>query len=546
MPVFHLDGQPVEFEPGEKVLSAALRAGVEVPHYCFHPGLSVVATCRMCLVDVVDMGNGRPMPKLQTSCSMDAVEGMKVETQNTKTLEAREDVMEFLLINHPLDCPICDQSGECVLQDYSFEHGTGKSEMEYAKRVYGWRDIGTFVALERNRCIHCTRCDRFTREVTGTNEFGMYNRGHELTVDTYADRPMTNKFQGNMADICPVGAITDKEFRFKRRVWRLKKTPSICTGCSTGCNVTIEYDKNEVFRLKPRENPAVNRWWMCDEGRLSYRVMNERENRIMKPLGRVQGKLQPISFEQAYQALAERISTLNPGAGDVLVLTDTNASNEALFMFRKFAQDGLGAEQVYCPMPDWQQPESDFFINSLITTDKTPNRAGARELGLTGVADTAELATALAANPKVVIVLGNPFENATELRETLSKAQLIVSISTLFNGWAELADVVLPGQLHSEQNATYTNKQRRVQRTHSAVQAPRQTRPEWQIFADLLRVLDKDSGLDSADTVLQALGQEVPAFQNISLTGISEAGTLLPGESSDSGRSLVDLRTASA
>jgi NADH-quinone oxidoreductase subunit G len=546
MPVFHLDGQPVEFEPGEKVLSAALRAGVEVPHYCFHPGLSVVATCRMCLVDVVDMGNGRPMPKLQTSCSMDAVEGMKVETQNTKTLEAREDVMEFLLINHPLDCPICDQSGECVLQDYSFEHGTGKSEMEYAKRVYGWRDIGTFVALERNRCIHCTRCDRFTREVTGTNEFGMYNRGHELTVDTYADRPMTNKFQGNMADICPVGAITDKEFRFKRRVWRLKKTPSICTGCSTGCNVTIEYDKNEVFRLKPRENPAVNRWWMCDEGRLSYRVMNERENRIMKPLGRVQGKLQPVSFEQAYQALAERISILNPGAGGVLVLTDTNASNEALFMFRKFAQDGLGAEQVYCPMPDWQQPESDFFINSLITTDKTPNRAGARELGLTGVADTAELATALAANPKVVIVLGNPFENATELRETLSKAQLIVSISTLFNGWAEIADVVLPGQLHSEQNATYTNKQRRVQRTHSAVQAPRQTRPEWQIFADLLRVLDKDSGLDSADTVLQALGQEVPAFQNISLTGISEAGTLLPGESSDSGRSLVDLRTASA
>ena len=546
MPVFHLDGQPVEFEPGEKVLSAALRAGVEVPHYCFHPGLSVVATCRMCLVDVVDMGNGRPMPKLQTSCSMDAVEGMKVETKNTKTLEAREDVMEFLLINHPLDCPICDQSGECVLQDYSFEHGTGKSEMEYAKRVYGWRDVGTFVALERNRCIHCTRCDRFTREVTGTNEFGMYNRGHELTVDTYADRPMTNKFQGNMADICPVGAITDKEFRFKRRVWRLKKTPSICTGCSTGCNVTIEYDKNEVFRLKPRENPAVNRWWMCDEGRLSYRVMNERENRIMKPLGRVQGKLQPVSFEQAYQALAERISTLNPGAGGTLVLTDTNASNEALFMFRKFAQDGLGAEQVYCPMPDWQQPESDFFINSLITTDKTPNRAGARELGLTGVADTAELATALAANPKVVIVLGNPFENATELRETLSKAQLIVSISTLFNGWAEIADVVLPGQLHSEQNATYTNKQRRVQRTHSVVQAPRQTRPEWQIFADLLRVLDKDSGLDSADTVLQALGQEVPAFQNISLTGISEAGTLLPGESSDSGRSLVDLRTASA
>ena len=158
--------------------------------------------------------------------------------------------------------------------------------MEYSKRVYGWRDIGTFVALERNRCIHCTRCDRFTREITGTNEFGMFNRGHELTVDTYSDRPMTNQFQGNMADICPVGAITEKEFRFKRRVWKLKKTPSICVGCSTGCNVTIEYDKNEVFRLKPRDNPDVNRWWMCDQGRLTYKDLNIRESRIAHPLGK--------------------------------------------------------------------------------------------------------------------------------------------------------------------------------------------------------------------------------------------------------------------
>ena len=176
MPVFELDGKPVDFEPDEKILSAALRSGYEIPHYCYHPALAVVATCRMCMVDIVDMGNGRPAPKLQTSCSMDAVDGMKVVTQNEKVREARELVMEYLLINHPLDCPICDQSGECVLQDYSFEYGTGQSEMEYSKRVYGWRDVGTFVALERNRCIHCTRCDRFTREITGTNEFGMFNR----------------------------------------------------------------------------------------------------------------------------------------------------------------------------------------------------------------------------------------------------------------------------------------------------------------------------------------------------------------------------------
>ncbi|HIL87136.1 MAG TPA: hypothetical protein EYM25_00210, partial [Deltaproteobacteria bacterium] len=257
-------------------------------------------------------------------------------------------------------------------------------------------------------------------------------------------------------------------------------------------------------------------------------------------------ELQPISFEQAYQALAERIAALNPGAGGVLALTDTRASNEALFMLRKLAQEGLGAEQVFFPMPDWQQPDSDFFIDSLITTDKTPNRAGARELGLIGVADPTEIEAALEANPKVVLILGNPFEDAAELREKVGKAQLIVSISTLFNGWTDIADVVLPGQLHSEQDVTFTNKQRRVQRTHTAVQAPRQTRPEWQIFADLLRALDKDAGLNSVDAVLQALGQEVPTFEGISLSGLPGAGGLLPGDVNDPGRSVVDLRTASA
>ena len=384
MPSFELDGKTVEFEPGEKILSAAMRAGIQIPHYCYHPGMSVVATCRMCMVDVIDMGNGRPAPKLQTSCSMDAVEGMKVETMNEKVKDAKELVMEYLLINHPLDCPICDQSGECVLQDYSFEFGSGKSEMEYSKRVYGWRDIGTFVALERNRCIHCTRCDRFTREITGTNEFGMFNRGHELTVDTYSDRPMTNQFQGNMADICPVGAITEKEFRFKRRVWKLKKTPSICVGCSTGCYVTIEYDKNEVFRLKPRDNPDVNKWWMCDQGRLTYKDLNIRENRVAHPMGKTVEGFQEISWENAFSAIQEKISELQPTSNEVIGLVDSHASNEELYLFKKLLKEGFDSDQLFFPDLKWEQPVSDFFINSLITSDKSPNRAGARMLGLKG------------------------------------------------------------------------------------------------------------------------------------------------------------------
>ena len=536
MPVFYLDDQPIEFQPGEKVLPAALRAGADIPHYCYHPGLSIVATCRMCLVDVVDMGNGRPIPKLQTSCSMDAAPNMKIVTSNDKVSEARKLVMEFLLINHPLDCPVCDQSGECILQDYSYDHGTGKSEMEYNKRVYGIRDVGTFIQLERNRCIHCTRCDRFTREVTGTGEFGMFNRAHELTVDTFADRPMVNKFQGNMADICPVGALTEKEFRFKRRVWRLKKTSSLCTGCSTGCNTSIEYDKNEVFRMKPRENQAVNRWWMCDEGRLTYRMMNQREGRVMKPMGRIKGQLEAISWNQAFEAIADRVQELKPASAEVLALTDTRASNEELFMLKKLMREVFQSDQVLFPMPSWEQPDSDFFIDSIITTDRTPNRAGARELGLTGDTDGSLLKQAAEQPAKVVLILGNPFENEEAAREKIGDAQLLIQISPFLNAWSDLVDVVLPGQLHSEKVVTYTNKQRRVQRTEAALVPPRQSHPEWEVLAGLMRALGQEPQVDSVEGAFAALAQDVRSFAGMQLSALPADGQVLPGEANDPGR----------
>ena len=523
MPSFELDGKTVEFEPGEKILSAAMRAGIQIPHYCYHPGMSVVATCRMCMVDVIDMGNGRPAPKLQTSCSMDAVEGMKVETMNEKVKDAKELVMEYLLINHPLDCPICDQSGECVLQDYSFEFGSGKSEMEYSKRVYGWRDIGTFVALERNRCIHCTRCDRFTREITGTNEFGMFNRGHELTVDTYSDRPMTNQFQGNMADICPVGAITEKEFRFKRRVWKLKKTPSICVGCSTGCNVTIEYDKNEVFRLKPRDNPDVNKWWMCDQGRLTYKDLNIRENRVAHPLGKTAEGFQEISWENAFSAIREKISELQPTYNEVIGLVDTHASNEELYLFKKLLKEGFDSDQLFFPDVEWEQPVSDFFINSLITSDKNPNRAGARMLGLKGAKSSEEVTSKIPTGTKVLLVFGKPFEDENLLSQA-GNIPLVINIAAWQSGWSETADVTLPGRLHSEKDATYTNKAGRVQRVNTAIRAFHKTRPDWMILCGLMELLDVDNMADSAEAVFQELSENEKGFQGLQWESIGSDG----------------------
>ncbi|MBS1255282.1 MAG: NADH-quinone oxidoreductase chain 3 [Deltaproteobacteria bacterium] len=539
MPVFHIDGEPVEFEPGEKILSAALRRGKIIPHYCYHPGMSIVATCRMCVVDVIDLGNGRPAPKLQTACSVDAAEGMKVDTMNQKVEEGRKLVNEFLLINHPLDCPICDQSGECTLQDYSFEYGSGKSEMDYSKRVYGWRDIGTFVSLERNRCIQCSRCDRFTREITGTNEFGMFNRGHELTVDTFTDRTMTNKFQGNMADICPVGAITEKEFRFKRRAWKLKKNRSICTGCSTGCNVTIEHDRNEVFRLKPHENQNVNKWWMCDEGRLTYRIMNERKSRINRPLGRVGENLEGISWEEAYGAIAERVREMAPLAQNVIALTDTHASNEELFLIQKLLKDGFSSDNIFCPLPNWEQIESDFFINTLITTDKTPNRAGALALKIKGDAKNAKLKEAVKSDLKVVFVLGNPFETEHDLQQKIKTAQLVVHIGAYHNSWSEIADVVLPGQHYSEKIATYTNKQHLVQATDIAVKALRRSRPEWQILSELAEALGQNYDFTNINQVFDSMSRETKAFSGLNFDQIQSNGIELAQTAKDSGKKLI-------
>ena len=490
------------------------------------------------MVDVIDMGNGRPAPKLQTSCSMDAVEGMKVETMNEKVKDAKELVMEYLLINHPLDCPICDQSGECVLQDYSFEFGSGKSEMEYSKRVYGWRDIGTFVALERNRCIHCTRCDRFTREITGTNEFGMFNRGHELTVDTYSDRPMTNQFQGNMADICPVGAITEKEFRFKRRVWKLKKTPSICVGCSTGCNVTIEYDKNEVFRLKPRDNPDVNRWWMCDQGRLTYKDLNIRENRVAYPLGKTAEGFQEISWENAFSAIQEKISELQPTSNEVIGLADTHASNEELYLFKKLLKEGFDSDQLFFPDLEWEQPVSDFFINSLITSDKNPNRAGARMLGLKGAKSSEEVTSKIPTGTKVLMVFGKPFEDENLLSQA-GNIPLVINIAAWQSGWSETADVTLPGRLHSEKDATYTNKAGRVQRVNTAIRAFHKTRPDWMVLCGLMELLNLDNKADSAEAVFQELSEIEKAFKGLQWESIGSNGINAAQFDEDSGRNEV-------
>ena len=537
MPTIVLDGKEIEFAPGETLLRAALRHQTEIPHYCFHQGLAVTAQCRMCLVDIVDMGNGKGMPKLQTSCSTPATAGMKIESKSPKVREAQNLVNEFLLVNHPLDCPICDQAGECDLQDFSFHYGSGHSEMQYEKRTYGWRDVGTFIALERNRCIHCSRCERFSRDVEGSHDFGMFLRSHELTFDTFEDATITHKFQGNLADLCPVGAITNRDWRFKKRAWKFKKTPAVCTSCSTGCNVTVEHHQNTVYRIKPRENPAVNRWWMCDEGRIDFRDLNDRKTRIVEPHARVQGALRPAAWDALYQALGARLKELGAAGTQVVGLADTHATNEELFLFSLLLKEGFGGATAYFRAVEGKQQEQppphlkDAFLYTLITTDKSPNTAGAQALGLTGDPNGKQVAAALK-GAKAVLVLGDPYagEGDAAIRAAAKAAPLIVQIGTHEGPWSAIADAILPACTRAEKAGTFTNKAGRVQRIQPALRPPETAREPVRIVQELFAQVGKPQEMGSAEQVLGAIGTQVAAFKGLTWDSVGDQGAPLAGK----------------
>ena len=520
MPTFQLDDKEIEYQPGETILRAALRAGFEIPHYCFHPGLDITAQCRMCLVEIVDMGNGRGMPRPQASCSTPAAEGMKVSASSEMATNGQNVVNEFLLVNHPLDCPICDQAGECELQNIAHQYGTGHSEMEYEKRVYGLREVGSFIVLERNRCIQCSRCERFSRDIVGSHDFGAFLRGHETTFDTFEDTQISHKFQGNLADLCPVGAILNRDWRFKKRAWKFKKVPTVCSGCSTGCNVTLEHHENRVFRIKPRENMAVNRWWMCDEGRLHYKALNAVSTRLAEPLARVKGDLQPTTWEAVEQALATRLGEIGAEGDAVVGLTDTEATNEELHMLTTVLREGFGAAAPLFPLVQGKQQESpgrevqDAFIFTLLTTDKSPNTAGAQRAGASGDSDGSKAKAALG-KAKVAIVLGNPWagDSAADkaVREAASNADLVVHIASQRSPWCDVADVILPATTYAEKHGSWINKAGRLQRIQPALRPPEEARDPIAALDGLLGALGKGLGLANGKDALAAVaGQDGP------------------------------------
>ncbi|OGU00231.1 MAG: hypothetical protein A2085_01865 [Gemmatimonadetes bacterium GWC2_71_10] len=464
-----IDGVPVEVPKGTSVLEAAKLAGVLVPHYCYHPGIpSAPAVCRMCLVEI------EKFPKLAPSCATPVGEGMVVKTQSGEAKKARQGVLEFLLINHPLDCPICDQAGECELQDFTFQEGRAQGRYgDYAKRFNPVENFGPDVLYVPNRCILCTRCTRFMDEVAQQPVIAVAERGDRAFIGIVDDQLLDHAWAGNVVDLCPVGSLISKDFLHKARAWDLDKTPSICPGCTQGCNMTIETRENQVIRLRPRPNEQINRYFMCDYGRLNYPWMN-RSDRIEVPLVRDGDRLMPVDWDAAL----ERAAQLVRGAqGPSVGLVSAGASNEALAAAMKLLQSkgGTGAFRV----AEGEEAPLPGVPDLALRKERAANVYGALEAGF-----TRDWRAAVGAAKAAGLVLA-----LDETLEGVDATGPLLYVGTVLSPAARRsAVVVLPTANMTEEEGTFRNLRGVEQRYWQARTAPGMARPAAWILAELLEL----------------------------------------------------------
>jgi NADH-quinone oxidoreductase subunit G len=537
VPKVTINDRTVEVAAGTNLIEAGTLVGVQIPHYCYHPRLSVVGQCRMCLVKI------EGMPKLQTACSTNVVkDGMVVRTDTPDVHEAQMGMMEFFLINHPLDCPICDQAGECGLQDYSFKHGVAFSRFQYEdKRTYPGREripLGPSVILNMNRCIQCTRCVRFTQEIAGTAELGFFNRGARTEIGTFPGKQLDNPLSTCVVDICPVGALTSTRFRFAERVFYLDKKPSICTGCDVGCNVTIEHRRGDIKRYKPRFNPEVNDYWMCDHGRASFeRYKTVPRLRAIRLRGD-DGNLTAGGWKDGLDLLHRRLRQRSEGA--VAMLGSGFVTNEEAWLFAKLA-DLLGTPHRSVPVDPgagWRIPN---LKGGITGGELAPNRRGAELLGLRpGSSDEAGDAAVLdhdelllgdgASLCSAVIVCDSDFGRAAytpEVVERLRRAKLLVVFGWADSPLAQAADIALPVAHHAEKDGTFVNAEWRVQRFKAAFPAPGQVRTPVEVLSDLLGRFEPRYSNLSPDAVFGRFAAEVPAFAGLEWRTLPATGASL-------------------
>ncbi len=524
MPKLTINGKEIEVPTGTNLIEAARLAGFDVPHYCYHPALSIAGQCRLCMVDI------EKTPRPTIACNTQAAEGMVVHTETERVKEMRRSMMEFHLINHPLDCPVCDQAGECFLQIYYMKHGLYDPRMTDEK-VHKPKAVplGPHVILDAERCILCSRCVRFCDEITGTGELGIFNRGDHSEIGLFPGHDLSNKYSGNVVDICPVGALTDRDFRFKVRVWYLDTAKSICPGCARGCNVDVHVNRRRphhdggrrVARLKPRFNADINRWWLCDDGRYGFGSVDD-PDRVIAPARREGGAAREVSWDEAIAEVAAALGRVRPD--EVGVLASARMANEDLFALKTLAA-ALGITRVAFAVPPAMPGDEDKL---LIRSDKNPNTRGAELIGLGGEA-RALLTDARDGRLRCLWVFHHDLLAsawpAGETRAALERLDTLIWSGTNAGATSALAHLVLPSAAWVEREGTFTNFEGRVQRFRTAVEPLGAARPDWMVLGELLGVLALDGGgATRAEHWFQRLANAVAAFTGMSYRTVGDAG----------------------
>ncbi len=524
-----IDNKQFECRDGISVLQAALDAGKNIPHYCYHPGLSVVASCRLCLMEMQmphpktqEMGWA---PKLFPSCQTPVKEGMIVRFDSDAVRDNQKSCMEYFLIDHPLDCPVCDQAGECHLQDYSYEFGSSESRMVEQKHVTPKKDIGPKTLLYSDRCVMCTRCVRFTQEVSGTHELCVTNRGSRNEIDVFPGLPLDNPMQGNVVDLCPVGCLLDKDFLFKQRVWFLKSADSICPGCSTGCAIRVDQNEETVYRLKPRYNPDVNDWWMCDEGRFGSKYIHD-PKRIASPHLRRGLERESANWEDLPEVVRYRFEqhvSLRGGDKVAVVLSPMMACEEAWLLI-KFIR-GVAPEATIATGFIPTDGEVQHFpagcdaasAKFTIRPEKCPNRRGVEMIaeqagGTTCDFDTFVTSAAGGAFSAAWIVGGYPSDWVSkEFGKAAAKFDLLVVQDMFENALTKLASVLLPACAWVERDGSFVNHAGKIQPFERAIRAPDGANRDGQYLFEIAGF----EGVYSAERVRATMAMETAAFGEV-------------------------------
>ena len=521
------DGKPVEVPKHLNLIEAAKLAGIDIPHFCYHPRLSVVGQCRMCLVEV------EGLPKIQAACTTPLKDGLSVKTTTEKVKVCRAATMEFLLINHPLDCPICDQAGECTLQDNSFGYGQQLSNYDETKRQYPTFErtlIGPHVIADMTRCIQCTRCIRFTEEIAGTAELTFLDRGGRTLVWTHEGRPLANDWSGCAADVCPVGALTTREFRFRSRVWYLEKTRSVCPGCNVGCNVSIESKDDVVYRFLPRLNPPVNDYWLCDHGRFLSESLNLRDvhKATIRHGGDVKDVHVPAAIDRMAQEIRQTVDTTGPSG--LFFLGSAHLSNEENYLLRKVA-DHLACSNRDVVVDKSRVRKIKSQTEWIEGDDVGANFRGARDMGLLPGKGGYGLEAVLSgqAAPEVILVADADFSAMADDPETvarLRKARFLAVAARTSNALTRAADVVLPAASLAQKEGTFTNVQGRVQKFDRAFLPKPPARAHWELLLLLGIALGYGDRTWTPSDLLLQIAADVEAYRHIRESEL-EGGHLL-------------------